>query len=82
MLKLKTARKRKAKRTHRCPAQGCRQRVPNNRAFCRQHWRALHGTQRALVMSSFHYNGSGTAEHIDVVSHAARTLGRTGVKPR
>lgn len=59
---------------HRCPAEGCDQKVPNTMAFCRRHWYAVPKPIRDEIWSSYAAGKAGTVGHIELINRAAEAI--------
>jgi hypothetical protein len=61
--------------TRSCPAQGCDQRIPRNRAFCPAHWRKLPNELRVRIWEAYGEMPGGKA-HMDALAEAIRYFRR------
>lgn len=60
--------------SHLCPALGCFMIVPNDRAFCRQHWYAVPKPMRDAIWASYRAGNAGTVGHIELIQAAAKEI--------
>lgn len=60
--------------THRCPAPGCGEDVPQNRFACPRHWFALPKDLRDELWFAYRHHGPLSVEHIEAMEACQQFL--------